>query len=219
MIKVQSLLFILFFFSAFLLKGQNVEQLLVENRWSAFDNFAIIDFFENGQAEIEYAYCSYCKTNKDTLNWHIADKLLILEEDSLTIQSASNNEINTIQSFTLKNVKKLKKTKLKKEVVQKFLVGEKPLNVNIESKTSDKQASQLIQFDDNGKMWIDDPKYKGQWALKSFYGNLFLIYLHRNSVNRKFPLIKVTSLKKGKLVGQPIPSITAGVPFILEIFN
>ena len=218
MIKVQSLLFILFFFCASLLKGQDVNQILLENRWSAYDNFAIIDFFENGQAELEYAYCSYCKTNTDTVDWKVQDKLLVIGEDTLTIKSASANEITTNQPFSLKNVNKLKKGKLKKEIVQKFLVAYAPLKLKTEQKGSDK-VTQLIKFDENGRMWLDDPKYKGQWALKSFYGELFLIYVHRNSVNREFPLLKIKSLKKGKLIGQPIPSASKGVPFVLEISN
>jgi len=219
MIKVHSLLFILFFFSSSLLKGQGVNQLLLENRWSAYDNFAVIDFFENGQAELEYAYCSYCKTNTDTVNWKLLGNVLLIGEDSLTIVATSIEEIKTNQSFSLKNINQLKKSKLKKDIIKKFLVGYAPLKLKTENTASDSRARLLIKFDENGRMWLDNPKYKGQWALKSFYGDLFLIYLHRNSINRRFPLLKIKSLKKGRLIGQSIPCDEAGAPFTLEISN
>ncbi len=220
MIKLQSLLFILFFLSASILKGQNINRILLENRWSAFDNFAIIDFFENGQAQLEYAYCSYCNTTKDTVNWQLSEKILIIGEDSLTIKSATTNEIKTAQyksEFVFKNVKRLKETKLKKSEVQSFLMTDTPLNIKVKSSKFDNSIKQRIKFHNNGKMWLDDPKYKGQWALKSFYGDLFLIYLHRKAVNRKFPLLKIKELKKGEFIGQPIPSIKYGAPFVLVI--
>ncbi len=222
MIKLQSLLFILFFSSASLLNGQNINRILIENRWSAYDNFAVIDFFENGQAQLEYAYCSYCKTTKDTFNWNLSDKLLVIGEDSLTIKSATKNEIKTAQyknQFVFQNVKKLKETKLKKSAVESFLTTDTPLTIKVKSNKFDNSLKQPIKFNSNGKMWLDDPKYKGQWALKSFYGELFLIYLHRKTVNRKFPLLKIKALKQGELIGQPIPSIKNGAPFMLVISN
>ena len=220
MIKLQSLLFILFFLSASLLKGQDVNQILLENRWSVYDNFAIIDFFPDGQAELEYAYCSYCKTNKDTVAWELLDKMLLIGEDTLKIHSASSNEIKTnqySQLFIFKNIEKLKETKLNKVEIQQFLVTDKPLNIKVKSPQFNNSIKQPIQFAENGKMWLDNPKFKGQWAIKSFYGDLFLIYLHRKAVNRKFPLLKVKELKKGKFVGQPIPSVKNGCPFVLVI--
>jgi len=220
MIKLQSLLFILFFFCTSLLKGQDVNRILLENRWSAYDNFAIIDFFANGQAEMEFAYCSFCKTNKDTVNWNLLDKKLIIGEDSLVIVTASKNEIKTIQfaqSFIFKNVKRLKKSKFTKSEVKQVLMVDTPLGLMVKSKKFDNDSRQSIKFNADGKMWIDDPKIKGQWAIKSFYGDLFLIYLHRKTVNRKFPLLKVKSLKNGKFIGQPIPSLRQGTPFVLEI--
>jgi len=220
MIKLQTLLFFLFFFQISFINAQNINQKLVENRWSIYENFAIIDFFENGLAELEYAYCSHCNTNKDTVSWSLSDKILVIGEDTLAIKLFSNNEITTSQYnqlFLFKNVNKLKETKLKKELIQQFLVSEAPMNISVKSLKFDNGQKQSIQFYNNGKMWLDDPKYKGQWAVKSFYGDLFLIYLHRKAVNRQFPLLKVKSLKKGKFIGQPIPSIKQGSPFVLEI--
>ena len=221
MIKVQSILFILFLFSVTLVKGQDINKLLVENRWSAYDNFAVINFFNDNLAEIEYAYCSYCQTNKDTLNWHLSDKILVIGEDSLVIKSASRTEISTFQnaqSFLLKNVTKLKPTKLKKNDVQQYLMTDTPLYIKVNSKKFDNaNMKQPVKFNTNGKMWLDDPKYRGQWAIKSFYGDLFLVYLHRMAVNRNFPLLKINSLKKNKMIVQPIPSIKRGAPFVVEI--
>lgn len=223
MIKVQSLLFILFCSSISLLHGQDVNQTLLENRWSAYDNFVIFDFFANGQVELEYAYCSHCKTNKDTLNWNLSNEILVVGEDSLVIKSATKNEIKTFQykqAFLLKNVNKLKESKLKKTAISQFLITDTPLKSKLKSTKFDLNTKEeSIQFNINGKMWIEDAKYKGQWALKSFYGDLFLIYLHRKAINRKFPLLKIISLKKGKFIGQPIPSIRQGAPFVLEISN
>jgi len=220
MIKVQSLLFILFLMSVSLLQAQDINRILLENRWSAYDNFAIIDFFADAQAEIEYAYCSFCTTNKDTVNWNLSEKTLVIGADSLEIKSATNSEIKTLQynePFVFKNVKRLKETKLKKTEVQKFLVVDQQLGIKKKNKNFENATQQPIKFNANGKMWIEDPKIKGQWALKSFYGDLFLIYLHRKAVNRNFPLLKIISLKKGKFIGQPIPSLKQGTPFVLEI--
>lgn len=216
MTKVHQLFIIIFFGYFPALHGQHINEILTKYQWSAYDNFAVIDFMENGKAEIEYAYCTYCQGNKETLDWTLADKLLIIGKDSLTIQSASKNEIKTFQQhqlFTLKNVAKLKATKLRKAAIKDFLVSKKQLKM----RTKEATLPKAVDFTENGKMWLDKPEYRGQWALKSFYGDLFLIYIHRNTVNRDFPLLKIQSLKKGKLVGQSIPSMLTGEGAVLEI--
>ncbi|GEM_PF-6746409 len=212
--------FILCFLLFSNLTAQNIDKILVENRWSAYDNFAMVDFQENGKAIIEYAYCSYCKGNIDTLNWQLNDRLLQLGEDTLKITSASNNEIVTQQyghQFNFKNIKKIKATKLKKEAIINHLVTDIPLSITANNPKSSNGELQDIQFKSNGKMWIENPKFRGQWAIKSFYSQYFLIYINRYSVNRDFPLLHIKSLKKGKLIAQSIPSITKGAPIVLAI--
>ncbi len=212
--------FILCFLLFSNLNAQNIDKILVENRWSAYDNFAMVDFQENGKAIIEYAYCSYCKGNIDTLNWQLNDRLLQLGEDTLKITSASNNEIVTQQyghQFNFKNIKKIKATKLKKEAIINHLVTDIPLSITANNPKSSNGELQDIQFKSNGKMWIENPKFRGQWAIKSFYSQYFLIYINRYSVNRDFPLLHIKSLKKGKLIAQSIPSITKGNPIVLAI--
>lgn len=220
MIKANPILFILFLFNLSTLNAQNISKILVDNQWFAYDNFAIVDFQEDGKAVFEYAYCSYCKGNIDTLDWKLTDQLFMLGGDSLSIKTANSSEIITEQygnSFIFKNIKKIKASKLKKEAIINHLVGEKPLSIKVNSTKFKSDKVQTVQFKSNGKMWLEDPKYRGQWAVKTFYGQHFLIYINRFSVNRDFPLLKIKSLKKGKLIGQPIPSITKGSPFVLEI--
>ena len=220
MIKANPFLLILFLFHFSTLSAQNIKKILVKNQWSAYDDFAIIDFQEDGHAVLEYAYCSYCKSNLDTLDWKIVDKLLVLGVDSLNIKTGNSNQIITKQygnQFIFKNATKIKTSKLKKEAIINHLVSETPLSIKINSTNFNNNKTQLVQFKSNGKMWLDDAKYQGQWAIKSFYGQLFLIYINRFSVNRDFPLLKIKRLKKGKLIGQPIPSIRKGSPFYLEI--
>lgn len=222
MIKVNPFLFIfcLLFFSN--LNAQNIEKTLVDNQWSAYDGFAVVDFQENGKVLLEYAYCSYCKGNVDTLDWQLSGQLLILGEDSLKIKSTTKNEVITQQyghSFNFKNIKKIKASKLKKEALMNHLVTDIPLSIKVNSTKFSNSNTQDIQFKSNGKMWIENPKYRGQWAIKSFYGQYFLVYINRYTVNRDFPLLRIKSLKKGTLVGVPIPSITKGAPFFLEISN
>jgi len=219
MSKATSFLFILclLFFSN--LNAQKISKILIENQWCAFDNFAVIDFQENGKAIIEYAYCSYCKANIDTVDWQLNDRLLKFGADSLTIINATTNEIATKQygnQFNFKNIKKIKASKLKKEAIINHLVTDIPLSIKVSSKLNNSKA-QDIQFSSNGKMWVDNPKFRGQWAIKSFYDQYFLIYINRYTVNRNFPVLLIKSLKKGKLIGQPIPSISKGAPFVLEI--
>lgn len=218
--KATSFLFILCFLFFSKLNAQKINKILVENRWSAYDNFAMVDFQEDGKAIIEYAYCSYCKGNMDTLDWQLNGRLLKLGADSLKITSATNNEVQTEQyghRFNFKNIKKIKASKLKKVDIINHLVTDIPLSIKVSSIKFSNSEPHDIQFKSNGKMWIEDPKYRGQWAIKSFYSQYFLIYINRYTLNRDFPLLWVKSLKKGKLIGQPIPSITKGSPFILEI--
>lgn len=220
MIQTKHFIFLFFLFSISSLSAQNITKLLIENKWSAYDNFAIIDFQTNGKAVLEYAYCSYCSGNRDTIDWTLDKKILTLGTDSLLIKSASSSSISTFQygqEFIFKAQKKLKPDKLKKENIINFLMQDTPLSVKIKSDKFKNSNAQLIQFKENNQMWIDDSKNRGQWAIKSFYGSTFLIYINRFSVNRNFPLLKIKSLKKGKLIGQPIPSITKGSPFELEI--
>lgn len=212
--------FILCFLFLSNLNAQNINKILVENRWSAYDNFAMVDFQENGKAIVEYAYCSYCKGNMDTLTWQLTDQLLQLGEDSLKITSASNNEIVTQQNgraFNFKNSKKIKATKLKKEDIINHLVTDIPLSIKVISTKFSNGKVQDIQFKSNGKMWIETPKFRGQWAIKSFYNQYFLIYINRYTINRDFPLLHLKSLKKGKLIAQSIPSIAKEAPIVLEI--
>ena len=216
MIKANPFYFILCLLSFSNLNAQNIEKTLVDNQWSAYDGFAVVDFQGNGKALLEYAYCSYCKGNVDTLDWQLSEQLLILGADSLSIISATNNDITTQQyghSFNLKNIKKVKSSKLKKEALISHLVRDKPLSIKGNNQT------QNIQFKSNGKMWIENPKYRGQWAIKSFYGQYFLIYINRFTVDRNFPLLRIKSLKKSKLIGLPIPSIRMGASSVLEISN
>lgn len=218
MIKLHQLLFILFFSIFSNLNGQNTSEVLTKNRWSSYDNFAVIDFLENGKAEIQYAYCTYCQGNKETLDWELQGKMLKLGTDTLQIDQVSNEEITTKQNnqlFTFKNVKKLKKSKLKKQTIQQFLLSKQQLNFN--SQKAATSSKMKVQFNANGKMWLERPKYKGQWALKSFFGDLFLIYIHRNTVNRNYPLLKIDSYKKGKLVAHSIPNIKGAQPVRVEI--
>ena len=220
MIKVNPFLFLLclLFFSN--LNAQDIEKTLVANQWSTYDGFAVVDFQENGKALLEYAYCSYCKGNVDTLDWQLSGQLLILGADSLTIKSATSNEVITQQyghPFNFKNIKKVKASKLKKEALINHLVTDIPLSIKENNPKLSNNQTQDIQFKSNGKMWVENSKYRGQWAIKSFYGQYFLIYINRFTVNRNFPLLRIKSLKKGKLVGQPIPSIRQGTPFVLEI--
>jgi len=218
--KVSSFLFILCLLSFSQLNAQRIDKILIKNQWSAYDNFAVVDFQENGKAIIEYAYCSYCKGNIDTLDWQLNNRLLILGTDSLNIKNATNNEIQTEQYghyFNFFNIKKIKASNIKKEDIINHLITDIPLTVRVSSLKFSNQNTQEIQFKPNGKMWIDNPKYRGQWAIKSFYNQYFLIYINRFTINRNFPLIHIKSLKKGKLIGQPIPSITKGTPFVLEI--
>ncbi len=221
MIKVNSCLFLPFFFFSFNLNAQNIEKILIDNQWTAFDNFAVIDFKENGKAVIEYAYCSYCQGNMDTLDWKLQNRLLILGVDSLKITTASNNEVMTQQyghRFYFKNLKKIKASKLKKADIMNHLVTDIPLTIKVNTgQFNNSKNHQDVLFKANGRMWIEDPKYRGQWAIKSFYNQFFLVYINRFAVNRDFPLLSIKSLKKGKLIGQPIPSITKGTPFVLEI--
>lgn len=220
MIKATQLIFFIIIFSITSMFGQNIPKLLIEVEWSAYDNFAHINFQENKTAIIEYAYCSYCSDNRDTLEWSLADKTLILGKDSLLIQSASKTEILTFQysqKFLFTAAKKLKPSKLKKEVIQQFLLRDTPLIIKVNSHEFNNGIAKDIQFNEKNKMWIGEPKHRGQWTIKSFYGSLFLIYINRFAVNREFPLLKLKSLKKGKLIGQPIPSIKTGSPFVLEI--
>ena len=214
--KVSSFLFILCLLSFSQLNAQKIDKILIKNQWAAYDNFAVVDFQENGKAIIEYAYCSYCKGNMDTLDWQLNDRLLTLGTDNLNIISATNNEVQTEQyghSFNFLNIKKIKTSKIKKEDIINHLVTDIPLSI----KANSDNTTQDIQFKSNGKMWIDHPKYRGQWAIKSFYDQYFLIYINRFTVNRNFPLLHIKSLKKGKLIGQSIPSITKGAPLVLEI--
>lgn len=220
MIKANPFLFLLclLFFSN--LNAQDTEKILVDNQWSAYDGFAIVDFQENGKALLEYAYCSYCKGNVDTLDWQLSGQLLKLGEDSLNVKSATKNEVITEQyghQFKFKNIKKIKASKLQKDELINYLVTDIPLSIKVNSIKFSNAQAQDLQFKSNGKMWIENPKYRGQWALKSFYGQYFLIYINRFTVNRDFPLLHIKSLKKGKLMGQPIPSIKQGSPFVLEI--
>lgn len=222
MIKVHQFFVMLFLCCFSNSYGQNIKEILTKNQWSAYDNFAVIQFLENGKAEIEYAYCTYCQGNKEIVDWTLRDKILTMGKDSLNIQTANKNEIKTSQYnqiFTLTQLSKIKATKLKKEDILSFLVSNEQLNITVKSIKFDNNSKQPVQFQKNGKMWLDSPNYRGQWALKYFYGNLFLVYIHRNTINRDFPLLKIKSLKKGKLIGQPIPSITKGAPFFLEFSN
>ncbi len=218
MIKLHQLLLIIFLGCFSNLNGQNIEEILIKNRWSTYDNFAVVDFLADGKAEMQYAYCTYCQGNKETLEWELSGKTLRLGEDTLQIVTANNEEVITNQNgqqFAFKNIKKLKKTKLKKEAIQQFLVSKTQLN--FENKTATETTKQKVQFTANGKMWLDQPKFRGQWAVKSFFGDLFLIYIHRNTVNRNYPLVKINSYKKGKLTAQSIPSIKQGQPVQIEI--
>lgn len=220
MIKANSFLFILCCLLFSNLNAQNIEKILTNNQWVAYDHFAVINFQENKEAIIEYAYCSYCKGNVDTLNWELQNQLLKFGSDSLKIISATKNEIITEQyghQFSFKNLKKVKGTKLNKEDILSFLVTDIPLTIKVNNGSFSNSKSQDVQFKSNGKMWIENPKYRGQWALKSFYNQFFLIYINRFAVNRDFPLLHIKSLKKGKLIGQPKPSIKSGNLFVLEI--
>ena len=218
--KVSFFLLILFLSLFSNLNAQKIEKILIKNQWAAFDNFAVIDFKESGKAIIEYAYCSYCEGNIDTLDWQLNNRLLTLGSDSLNIKNANNNIIVTEQyghSFSFKNIKKVKASKLKKVDIINHLVTDIPLSIRVSSTQFTNDKTQDIQFKANGKMWIENPKYRGQWAIKSFYNQYFLIYINRYTVNRDFPLLCIKSIDKGKLIGQPIPSIRKGRPFVLEI--
>lgn len=220
MIKANPFLFILFLFFFSTSNAQNINKILEEHQWSAYDNFAIIDFQEDGRAVLEYAYCSYCKGNMDTLDWSVTNKLLLLGGDSLKIKTGNALQIVTEQygnQFIFKNADKVKASKLEKEQIINHLVSETPLSIKVVSTKFKTNKTQPVQFKTNGKMWLEESKYRGQWAIKSFYGQQFLIYINRFSVNRDFPLLKIKSLKKGILIGQPIPSIKKGAPFLLEI--
>jgi len=220
MIKANPFLFILFLFIFSTSYAQNISKILVQHQWSAYDDFAIIDFQENGRAVLEYAYCSSCKGNLDTIDWKITGQLFVLGADSLNIKSGNSNQIITEQygnQFIFKNASKVKASKLKKEKIVNHLVAETSLSIKVISTKFKNNKTQPVQFKANGKMWLEESKYRGQWTIKSFYGQQFLIYINRFSVNRDFPLLKIKSLKKGKLIGQPIPSITKGTPFFLEI--
>lgn len=220
MIKAHQFLFFVFILGFSSLNAQNSRDILIANKWSAYDDFAIIDFEEDGNAVVEYVYCSYCKGNRDTVDWRLKDNLLLLGKDSLNLTSINAKSIQSTQyghQFELKNINQLKEKDLKKEAVKAFLITDTPLSVKVVSNKFDNSTPKSIQFYASGKMWLDKTTHRGQWALKSFYGQLFLIYLNRNAVNRNFPALKLTSLKKGKLIGQPIPSITIGRPFVLEI--
>jgi len=218
MIKVHQLLFILFLGCFSNLNGQNISETLTKNRWSTYNNFAVIDFSESGKAEIQYAYCTYCQGNKETLEWEVQGKMLKLGSDTLLIEQATDTEISATQNnqlFTFKNIKQLKKSKLKKETIHQFLVSKSQLSFDRNKEGID--ARQIVQFTSDGKMWLGQPKFRGQWALKSFFGDLFLVYVHRNTVNRNYPLIKITSYKKGRLVAHSIPSFKGSQAIQIEI--
>ncbi len=220
MIKANPFLFLIFLLLFSNLNAQDIEKTLVDNQWSAYDGFAVIDFQENGKALLEYAYCSYCKENIDTLDWQLKGQLLILGEDSLNIKNVTNNDIMTQQyghTFNFKNIKKIKASKLDKERLINYLVTDIPLSLKADNSEYNNGETQDLQFKSNGKMWIENPKYRGQWTIKSFYGQYFLIYINRYTINRNFPLVRIKSLKKGKVIGHLIPSIRQGAPFVLEI--
>lgn len=220
MIKATQLLLFIIIFSITSMFGQNIPKLLIETDWSAYDNFAHVNFQDKGKAIIEYAYCSYCSDNRDTVEWSLVGKELLLGKDSLLIQSASKTEIVTSQysqRFVFKAAKKVKATKLKKEEIQQFLIRDTPLIIRVNSHEFNNGIAKDVQFNEKNKMWLGEPKHRGQWTIKSFYGSLFLIYINRFAVNRDFPLLKLNSFKNGKLIGQPIPSIKIGSPFVLEI--
>ena len=218
----KSLLFFIGVFFSFNspIVAQDFPKILMKHKWSSYDNFAVMDFQKDQKVIIEYAYCTYCRHNMETLEWKYENNILVIGKDSLFIQSVENSSIRMQQNgqeFMLKKLEKVKPSKINREAVQKFLVSEKPLRL-INKKMVD-SIPKSIQFNANGKMWLEMPKYRGQWALKSFYGQLFLIYINRHAIDRNFPLLKIKKFKKGKLTGQPIPSITNGQPFELEIYR
>ncbi len=202
------------------LNGQNIEKLLVEKKWSAYDNFVIIDFQKGGKAVLEYAYCTYCRGNKDTLDWSVKKKLLLLGGDSLLIKNHSSKTIITHQyqrKFALTALEKIKPSEFIKEDITRFLTSSDSMFIKVKSTNFDNSKKKAIHFNTNGKMWMGNSKYRGQWALKYFYGSLFLIYVNRYAVNKDFPLIKILEFNENKLTGLPIPSIKRGSPFMIEI--
>ncbi|MEM6320881.1 MAG: hypothetical protein AAF960_24660, partial [Bacteroidota bacterium] len=216
-----TLLFYLFsLWQSTILLSQNTTELLTQNSWSIYENFGVITFHKTGMATVEYAYCSACKGNKEEKKWSVTSNLLILGEDSLKILSANKSKVLITQNdtnFELKNVAKLKASKLTKASVIQHFTQANPLQITLQPQHQENATTLAIQFQKNERMWMDSDQFKGQWALKSFFGDLFLVFINRHSVNRDFPLIKLNSLKKGVLAGQSIRTSKYPETIFIEI--
>ena len=216
----QTLILVLLFLPFTFLSGQKIEKLLMEKKWSAYDNFAMIDFQEGGKAIFEYAYCTYCKDNRDTLDWSVKKDMIIIGSDTLVVKSQSSRAITTYQyqqKFTLTAIDRLEPSALNKDEITDFLTSNDTMFIKVKSVHFDNSKLKAIHFEKKGQMWIGESEFRGQWALKYFYGNIFLIYINRYALNKDFPLLKILEFNNKKLSALPIPSLKRGSPFVVEI--